>query len=203
VLTELDRREPDSEVFIRPQQVYADIVVTFEAGDEGDVEHLPAQLKLRKGLHHPDLSPLLDADVGITMKDAVDAQVLRIPGRVPPERAAEIEHAIWERMHFASHLRSERLGEFTVGTNLHRSESLALVQLLLLYHLVMAKAAVALGGVGARVDGSIAMAGVGRAGEAAAESESAPTESEREGVPTPAHAESDEGRGDPASKQLQ
>ena len=53
-------------------------------------------------------------------------------------------------MHFASHLRSERLGEFTVGTELHRSESLALVQLLILYHLVTARAAVALGGDGAR-----------------------------------------------------
>ena len=53
-------------------------------------------------------------------------------------------------MHFASHLRSERLGEFTIGTQLHRSESLALVQLLVLYHLVTARAAVALGGAGAR-----------------------------------------------------
>ncbi len=200
VLAELDRREPDSEAFIRPQQAYADIVVTFEPSDEGDVEHLPAQLKLRKGLLHPDLSPLLDADVGITMEDATDAQVLRIPGRVPPERAAEIEHAIWEWMHFASHLRSERLGEFTVGTELHRSESLALVQLLLLYHLVMAKAAVALGRVGARADGSSVMAGAGRANEAAAEGDSGPTESEREGVPTPVPAESDEDRGAAASK---
>ena len=54
-------------------------------------------------------------------------------------------------MHFASHLRSERLGEFTVGTQLHRSESLALVQLLVLYHLVTARASVALGADGLRV----------------------------------------------------
>jgi hypothetical protein len=47
-------------------------------------------------------------------------------------------------------LRSERLGEFTIGTQLYRSESLALVQLLVLYHLVTARAAVALGGEGAR-----------------------------------------------------
>jgi hypothetical protein len=53
-------------------------------------------------------------------------------------------------MHFATHLRSRRLGEFTIGTELFRSESLALVQLLILYHLVTAKAAVALGGAGAR-----------------------------------------------------
>ncbi|HKR51264.1 MAG TPA: phosphoribulokinase [Pseudonocardiaceae bacterium] len=198
VLTELDRREPDSEVFIRPQRTYADIVVTFEASDGGDVEHLPAQLTLRKGLLHPDLSPLLDSDVGITMEDAVDAQVLRIPGHLPAERAAEIEQAIWEWMHFASHLRSERLGEFTVGTNLYRSESLALVQLLLLYHLVMAKATVALGGVGARADGRSTL--IGRVGQAAAEDESAPTESEREGVPAPVPAESGESKSEVASE---
>jgi hypothetical protein len=58
--------------------------------------------------------------------------------------------AIWERMHFATHLRARRLGEFTVGTELYRSESLALVQLLILYHLVTAKAAIALGGDGVR-----------------------------------------------------
>ena len=51
-------------------------------------------------------------------------------------------------MHFASHLRSERLGEFTIGTELHRSESLAIVQVLVLYHLVTARASVALGGAG-------------------------------------------------------
>lgn len=200
VLAELDRREPDSEVFIRPQQVYADIVVTFETSEEGNAEHLPAQLKLRKGLLHPDLSPLLDADVGITMEDASDAQVLRIPGRVPRERAAEIEQAIWEWMHFASHLRSERLGEFTVGTDLHRSESLALVQLLLLYHLAMAKAAVALGGVGARADESDTMAEARKTREAAAEDTHAPTESDKEDARTPTPAQSHEDGNEAASE---
>ena len=55
-------------------------------------------------------------------------------------------------MHFASHLRSERLGEFTIGNNLHRSESLALAQVLILYHLATARAAVALGGEGSRAE---------------------------------------------------
>ena len=53
-------------------------------------------------------------------------------------------------MHFARHLRSERLGEFTIGTELHRSDSLGLVQLLILYHLVTARAVVSLGGGSAR-----------------------------------------------------
>jgi hypothetical protein len=49
-------------------------------------------------------------------------------------------------MHFAKPLRTERLGEFSVGSETHRSESLAIVQVLILYQLVMAKAAVAVGG---------------------------------------------------------
>jgi len=53
-------------------------------------------------------------------------------------------------MHFASHLRKQRLGEFTIGADLHRSESLALTQLMLLYHLVTARAVIALGGESAR-----------------------------------------------------
>lgn len=68
----------------------------------------------------------------------------------------EIEEAIWERMHFASHLRSERLGEFMLGAELHRSESLALVQLLILYHLVTARASLALGAERAHAVGSSA-----------------------------------------------
>ena len=190
VLAELERREGDAAVFVRPQQVYADIVITFKAGNEGDMEHLPAQLKLRKGLRHPDLSALLDADAGITLEDAADAEVLRIPGRLLPERVAEIDNAIGEEMHFASHLRCERLGEFTVGTDLHRSESLALVQLLLLSQLVMVKAAVARGGV----DASSATT------KAEAENENVWTESTREGVPGPAPAESDEEGSEAASK---
>ena len=50
-------------------------------------------------------------------------------------------------MQYASHLRAQRLGEFTVGTDLHRSESLALAQTLLLYHLVSTRAEIAPGSI--------------------------------------------------------
>jgi phosphoribulokinase len=78
--------------------------------------------------------------------------LLRIPGDLDPGLAVELEEAIWERMRFASHLRIRRLGEFTVGTDLHRSDSLALVQLLILYHAVSARAALAIGGSPARTE---------------------------------------------------
>ena len=72
--------------------------------------------------------------------------LLRIPGDLDPHHAAELEEAVWQRMSFASHLRIRRLGEFTVGTDLFRSDSLALVQLLILYHVVTARAALSIGG---------------------------------------------------------
>ena len=152
VLEELDRREPDSETFIRPQKHRADLVVAFQPGDDSDQAHLNAKIGLREGLTHPDLSGFVDDNGGLTLTEGPQEHSLWIPGDIDPARGAEIEEAIWDLMHFASHLRSERLGEFTVGTSLHRSESLALVQVLILYHLVTARAAVSLGGQGSRND---------------------------------------------------
>jgi phosphoribulokinase len=154
VLAELDRREPDSEAFIRPQRRHADMLVSFRPDDsEGgdDPTHLPAELTLRDGLPHPDLMPFVNGQPdGLQLVEGHPERILRIPGRMDPGHAGAIEEAIWERMHFATHLRARRLGEFTIGTDLHRSESLALVQLLILYHLVTAKAAIAVGGDGTR-----------------------------------------------------
>jgi phosphoribulokinase len=151
VLAELDRREPDSEEFIRPQQRHADIVVSFLPSTD-DQAHLDAELVLRSSLRHPDLGSVLDGalDREIRITEVDDEVHLFIPGQFDRELAERIETMIWEQLHFASHLRTERLGEFTVGTDLHRSESLALIQLLILYHLFTATASVALGGDGTR-----------------------------------------------------
>jgi phosphoribulokinase len=159
VLDELDRREPDSEQYIRPQRHHADMVVRFApppgAEEDADGTHLDAHLLLRPGLPHPDLSDVVgdDEEHGLSLVGANGEQDLRVPGRLEPAIALELEERIWEHMHFASHLRSERLGEFTVGTDLQRSDSLAIVQLLVLYHLVTARAKVALGGAEAPTRG--------------------------------------------------
>ena len=156
VLAELDRREADSAVHIRPQERYADLVVSFKPNDKGDAEHLDAELLLRQGLPHPDLSPFIgNGGRGIAVTEHGADRQLRIPGDIEREQAEELEEAIWDRLHFATHLRSQRLGEFTVGTELHRSESLALIQLLILYHVVTARAAIAVGGAGTRKENSV------------------------------------------------
>src|SRR4051794_9013366 len=128
VLAELDRREPDSEAFIRPQRRHADMLVSFVApGDDESVDQtsLGAELTLGDGLPHPDLTPFVNGEPdGLRLVEGTRDRILRIPGRMDPDHAAAIEEAIWERMHFATHLRARRLGEFTIGTELHRSESL-------------------------------------------------------------------------------
>jgi phosphoribulokinase len=152
VLSELDRREPDSEAFIRPQQRHADICVSFLPNSRDDQEHLDAELILRASLRHPDLSSVIDgSDSGIRLIEAEGEVNLFIPGNLDPSLGEHIEASIWDNLHFASHLRTERLGEFTIGTDLRRSESLALIQMLVLYHLFTATASVALGGSGTRV----------------------------------------------------
>ncbi len=152
VLAELDRREPDSERWIRPQRHHADIVIAFQPGNDDDQEHLDCKLTLCDSLPHPDLTGVVSEgdEAGIVLVEQQGAQELYVPGRLDHERASMIEEAIWEKMHFARHLREERLGEFTIGTDLHRSDSLAVVQLLILYHMVTARAVVSLGGTSTR-----------------------------------------------------
>ncbi len=64
VLAELERREPDSRDFIRPQREYADIVVCFYPDAErqaagGGGPNLNVRLVLRPTIPHPDLSYLV------------------------------------------------------------------------------------------------------------------------------------------------
>jgi phosphoribulokinase len=151
VLAELDRRERDAGAFIRPQREHADILITFREGR--DPAHLDADVILRDTLPHPDVADLasLDTGEGLSAIRRPNDLVLRIPGDIAPAHAAELEEGIWARMSFASHLRVRRLGEFTVGTDLLRSDSLALVQVLILYHLMWGRLEQAAGGPADRI----------------------------------------------------
>ena len=152
VLAELDARQADAEEFIVPQRRHADIVVAFAQNNS---------LGSRAPRRRPD--PPRHAFPTRTSRRCSTAParaclkregewLLRIPGDLDPAHAAELEEAVWEKMSFASHLRIRRLGEFTVGTDLLRSDSLALVQLLILYHVVTARAALSIGGSPPRAD---------------------------------------------------
>jgi phosphoribulokinase len=150
VLAELDRREPDSEAFVRPQREYADIVVAFQPG-RGNRERLDAKVTVRDSLTHLDLSGVLaDGEHdGLIVTQRPEAQELLVPGWISSgrgdfDRAAQLEEVLWGKLRVAGQLRHHALGEFTTGTELHRSNSVAIVQLLILYHALSARRVVAL-----------------------------------------------------------
>lgn len=144
VLADLERREPDSAAFIRPQRRWADIVVQFapiaERGEDRS-DPLSATVLLRPTAPHPDLQSLLSEDhrQAIHLKlmrdeDGKPVDALHIHAYAGREEIREVEEAIWSQLGINAGL-PPTLG--VVAEN-QRSEPLAIVQLILLYHLVLA-----------------------------------------------------------------
>jgi phosphoribulokinase len=156
VVAELERREPESAQFIRPQRTHADVVVRFgpldhaENGSNGHThpgrpvtggsDHpLGAMLLLRPTIRHPDLSAVLTDDNrrAIHLRlvrdgDGKPVDALHVHGHAPRELSTAVERHIW------SLLGEEEPVPTTLGRldADRRSEPLALTQLVLLYHLL-------------------------------------------------------------------
>jgi phosphoribulokinase len=143
VKAELDRREPESARFIRPQRARADIVVRFApVAQRADPPGTPlsAELLLRPTIRHPDLTAILAGSGGsmhlkLTRDDdgrPVDA--LHVHGYASREDSRMLEKAIWSGLGGTTDPPSV-LGDLGEGK---RSEPLAVTQLLLLHHLLEA-----------------------------------------------------------------
>ncbi len=144
VVAELARREPESAAFIRPQRANAAIVVRFSPTDGRDGrdgragDPLSATVLLRPTVPHPDLVGVLDDDTQATIhlklmrdEDGKPVDVLHIHGHAPRETSKKVEDAIWSRLGIAERV-PDSLGMIEPGVC---SEPLAIVQLILLYHL--------------------------------------------------------------------
>lgn len=147
VLAELEKREPDSRDFIRPQRQYADIVVHFfqnpGVSPENAGPHMNVQLTLRPTIPHPDLSYLIEEsspDSGVKLElgraDGKPVDFLRIDGNVTPEHAAELEQAIWRHMPDQHALGANEFGDYNDRAEVRHSDPLAITQLLLTYHVL-------------------------------------------------------------------
>ena len=145
VRKELEKREPESAEFIRPQRAEADIVVRFspieERGETPD-DPLSAYLLLRPTISHPDLTTILDEDVkeGMHLKlrrdeDGKPVDSVHIHSYASREDTKKVEQAIWDELGVDVPV-PESLGRIDSDT---RDEPLALTQLILLYHLIQAK----------------------------------------------------------------
>jgi phosphoribulokinase len=144
VAAELARRAPETAAYIRPQRAHADIVVRFspieERGETAD-DPLSAYVLLRPTIAHPDLSGVIGDDT----RKAAHLKLLRDDDGKPvdalhvhayAERALreKVERALWRALDEPEPLPSG-LGRLSDG----RSEPLAVVQLLLLFHLLQAR----------------------------------------------------------------
>lgn len=156
VLAELEKREPDSEQFIRPQRQWADVVVSFYPPEQDASEsngHLNVKLVLRPTIPHPDFTQILDIisshpnpairlELDRDMNKPVD--VLGIDGHATSEQVDELEKIICNDMpphlsHFCSREHNPELGKVagTTGETL-QSYPLAMTQLLITYHMLKA-----------------------------------------------------------------
>jgi phosphoribulokinase len=150
VLKELEKREPDSRDFIRPQRAFADIVVEFHpprgvapAKANG---HLNVRLILRPTISHLDLSylfnnthnpaPGIQLELGRDCGRPVD--ILAIKGDVESEHAGKLEEAIWQHLPDLHPLGADQSGAYQDCTEVQCSAPLALTQQLLAYHLLRA-----------------------------------------------------------------
>lgn len=140
----LDKREPESEAFIRPQKSHADMVVRFapiEGRDDPPGTPLSATLLLRPTIPHPDLTHLIpDSDTHRAMHlklvrddDGRPVDALHIHGYASDDEFRNAAKAIWEELKRGEHL-PDTLGKI----NGQHSNPLALTQLILLYHLLRA-----------------------------------------------------------------
>jgi phosphoribulokinase len=150
VLAEMEKRESDSQNFIRPQREFADIVVQFYTGggvgsDQAD-SHLNVRLVLRPTIPHPDLSYLFEQDrskasgvrLALGRDNGRPVDFLEVDGDVSREHAAELEDTMWKHLPDLRPLRADQFGDYNYGTEVRHSDSLALTQLLITYHLLRA-----------------------------------------------------------------
>lgn len=155
VLAEIQKREPDSEQYIRPQRTWADMVVSFYPPEEQLQEtngHLNVRLVLRPTLPHPDLTqvvtpsesnsePAIRLELGRDMGKPVD--VLEVDGHATAEQVRELEKFICDKapelLNFCSTQGNTELGKISGTTGeVIQSYPLALTQLLIVYHMLRA-----------------------------------------------------------------
>jgi phosphoribulokinase len=140
VIAELERREPESEEFIRAQRAEADIVVQFApiAGrDDPPDTPLSATVLLRPTVPHPPMVRLVEDTTAIHLKmmrddDGRPVDALHVHGYAPEADSNRVEQRIWENIGM-DHPAPPRLG--AIGPD-KRSAPLAVTQLILLHHLL-------------------------------------------------------------------
>jgi len=152
VRAELEKREPDSEEFIRPQRQSADVIVTFYPPNEQDSSNLSVRLVLRPTIPHPNFTDILDRGsasfkpairLGLDRDMGKPVDVLEVDSHATSEQVNELEKILCNELphlhSFCSTHGNPEIGKL-VGTTgeILQSYPLALTQLLIAYHMMKA-----------------------------------------------------------------
>ena len=152
VIAELEKREPDSEEFIRPQRTSADVVVSFYPAADGDSSSLNVRLVLRPTIPHPDFTKILNLGgeslqpairLGLDRDMGKPVDVLEVDSHATSAQVHELEMILCNEMpnlrSFCSTQGNPEIGKL-IGTTgeLLQSYPLALTQLLVAYHMIKA-----------------------------------------------------------------
>jgi phosphoribulokinase len=155
VLAELEKREPDSEQFIRPQRQWSDMVVSFYPPSEDEAQangHLNVRLVLRPTIPHPDFTDIVKSTngdsnsairLGLDRDMGKPVDVLEVDGHATLEQVNKLEQLICCDMPHLKNIcdreSNPELGKVagTTGETL-QSYPLALTQLLITYHMLKA-----------------------------------------------------------------
>jgi len=154
VVAELQKREPDSEAFIRPQRQWADLVVSFYPPSDSEESngYLNVRLVLRPNIPHPDFTQIVNFSIanpmpairlGLDRDMGKPVDVLEIDGHATAEQVRELEKIICDEMpNLWSFCRTEGhpdIGRLTSTTGeVIQSYPLAITQLLVSYHMIKA-----------------------------------------------------------------
>lgn len=155
VLVDMQKREPDSEAFIRPQRQWADMVVSFYPPSETSTEsdgHLNVRLVLRPNIPHPDFTQIVSPSIanptpairlGLDRDMSKPVDVLEVDGHATAERVREVEKIMCSDMPHLGNICSlegnSELGRIAGKTGeALQSYPLALTQLLITYHMLKA-----------------------------------------------------------------
>jgi phosphoribulokinase len=149
VLEELQKREPDSDAYIRPQRTWADMVVSFYPSVTSD--NLDVKLVLRPTIPHPELTRVVGDDaptksvirLGLDRDMGKPVDVLEIDGHATKDQVVHLERFICDEIPGLSNVcnpgNDTELGKVSGTTGeMIQSFPLALTQLLIVYHMLKA-----------------------------------------------------------------
>ena len=155
VIEQLQKREADSEEFIRPQRQWADVVVSFYPPEDESERNdllLNVRLVLRPTIPHPDFSRILSPignDHGSAIRLELErdmskpVDVLEVDGHATSEQVTTLERMLCNEVPhlgaFCTLEGNQDIGKVigTTGETL-QSYPLALTQLLITYHMLKA-----------------------------------------------------------------